>query len=57
MFALIAAVIAAVAWALIVIGDGIANPWAWLFATLFFIGLHLVYEFWPGPTGGWRRGP
>jgi hypothetical protein len=39
MFALIAAIIAAVAWAMQTIGDGIDDPWAWVFAVLFFLAL------------------
>lgn len=44
MFALIALVVAAVAWAMQVIGDGLDNPWAWLFAVLVFLAAELIWR-------------
>jgi hypothetical protein len=44
VFAVIAVIIALIAWAFQAIGDGVENPWAWLFAVLAFIGAHLVYN-------------
>lgn len=36
VLAVIATLIAVVAWAVQVLGDGIEDPWAWLFAILAF---------------------
>jgi hypothetical protein len=58
LFAIVALFIAVIAWAQQAMGDGLTNPWAWLFAALAFF----IAEFVFGPivyarTGGpWRRG-
>lgn len=54
MLALIALIIAAVAWGIDVLGDGLHDPWAWLFAAVAFLAAHFVIDpFWrPGP---WHR--
>jgi hypothetical protein len=43
MFALAALVVAAIAWFIQAFGDGLENPWAWLFAVLGLIALHLAF--------------
>jgi hypothetical protein len=50
MFALLALVVAAVAWAFQVLGDGLDNPWAWLFAVLALLAAHAATsggDLWP----------
>jgi hypothetical protein len=43
VIALAAFVVAVIAWFIQAFGDGLENPWAWLFATLALIAAHLFF--------------
>lgn len=56
VLAAIATLIAVVAWAVQVLGDGITDPWAWIFACVAFGFASLAVAFVTGPGIPWRRG-
>jgi hypothetical protein len=54
VFGLVAALIAVVAWAIIVLGDGVFDPWPWIFAVLAFMALQLAFGY-VGPLRRFRQ--
>jgi len=55
MLAFIAFIVFLVAWAVHVLGDGLTDPWAWIFAGLALLALEVAFHERIARWGPWRN--